>query len=123
MHEIVPPEQFGQDHWSTLLFVENIIVDHAGHLCPDDQRMRVWKYGAVKNYPTRLKGSKTIEHHDDWDCITDLIAAGILAERSIADGDKYFLTDYGWKVASQLRRWKADGLNISTFVCPVQITE
>lgn len=109
---MVPMELFGKDHWSTLLFIEHVIVDESGKLKDSDRRMRVWKYGEDKNYPTRLNDGTEVEKHDDWDCLYDLIEAGIVEHH---DDGKLNLTDRGWKIAGKLRRWKSEGKGIANF--------
>ena len=106
----IPIEKFGQDHWSTFAYVETRAVDDGGKLNP--RKMR----GDGFKYPTRLKNEENPpEGHNDWDCLFDLESAGLL----VSGGSIYpmvHLTPLGWKVASQLRQWKAAGNNFATFV-------
>lgn len=97
----VPVALFGKDHWSTFAYVETRIVDHAGMLdhnhmrCDADQhpllmsaKNRMITVGLSK-YPTKLKSSTTpnaegvfgfaeLADHDDYDCLEDMITAGLL---------------------------------------------
>jgi hypothetical protein len=100
----VPMERWGRDHWSTFAYAETGIVDHRGRLGHDHMRTHARRHPmllAAKRrvslasadgsaYPTRLKkalplGQVTGEpqpvnlpDHDDYDCIDDAIAAGLL---------------------------------------------
>lgn len=116
---------WGKDHWSTLLYLETRVVDHDGHLAPPQMR-------SGSEYPTRLKAGK-VSHHDDWDCVVDMIEQGLVTlnagphafdptrtsgrqlHRFCADGALVGLTDLGWKVAHQLRRHQAETRRSGTF--------
>lgn len=117
----IPVEKFGRDHWSTMLYVETRVVDHGGQ--PDFRHMRCdprrhpqfahipWQ----KDIPTRLAGNKHRPKHDDWDCVEDLIAAGLLEWNGTGMHPVFALTDEGWRVVSLLRRARAEGGSASTF--------
>lgn len=115
----VPMERWGKDHWSTFAFVETRIVDHRGVLDHDRMRThanrhpmlmgaksRVGRLGSSGDgsaYPTRLKralplGQVTgdpqpveLPHHDDYDCLDDAIAAGLLTVHmpKVAESGRY----------------------------------
>lgn len=88
----VPPEKFGKDHWSTFAYVETRIVDHRGTInhdhmrCDADRhpilraskRAALFGMSAATKYPTRLVAGHQRRDHDDYDCLDDLIAAGLL---------------------------------------------
>ncbi len=98
----VPIQQFGPDHWSTLLYAETVMVDCAGFQVGFDPRMRQGRahfrvmaeqyarpkrttrhsvaQGAVmdKQHSTRLHDGSVVDGHDDWHCVQDLINAGLL---------------------------------------------
>jgi len=122
----VPIADFGRDHWSTFGYVETLCVDKDG--LPDIRRMRCnpkthpglahlpWD----KAYGTRLKGHmedfpNTLPMHDDWDCIDDLIAAGLMENIGNGINPKFKLTETGLAVAAALRAHKARGGTWSTF--------
>src|SRR5271154_4036156 len=82
-------ENFGRDHWTTFLYIETCCVDHGG--MPNKVRMRCdrrrhpWFVHMNPadgmregGYPTRLRDGAELHDHDDWDCIDDLIAEGLL---------------------------------------------
>jgi hypothetical protein len=112
----VPMERWGKDHWSTFAYVETRIVDHKGKLNADHMRThanrhpmllaakRVGRmFGGGDAYPTRLKralplGQVTgdpqpveLPHHDDYDCLDDAIAAGLLTVHmpKVAESGRY----------------------------------
>jgi len=114
---------FGKDHWSTFAYIETLCVDGNGRGAPDIQRMRCIDarhpfYGHghdASAHPTRLKDGKTIEQHDDWDCIADLIAVGLLEDVGSAVNPRFKMTPRGFVVAAMLRRWKAGGGSFDAF--------
>lgn len=135
----VPVVDFGKDHWTTLAFVETLCVDSAkkgvGEI--DKRRMRTNEKrhpGHAVNRPhtgawvsgcgTRLSGywdakgepvlERLIKSHDDWDCLNDLEAAGFIEMISEANGFVR-MTEKGFGVASELRKYKAHGGMYSGF--------
>jgi len=103
--EHVPMHRWGKDHWSTFAYVETRWVDHRGMLGHDHMRCDADRhhafYGAkrraltpdlaARHYPTRLKterpaadgtwGSVDLPGHDDYDCLGDAIAEGLIEVR------------------------------------------
>ena len=73
--EVVPPTDWGKDHWSTLAFLETAAVDNKGLV--QNAHMRAHprlhpKYahtGSTGEYPTRLKDGFELKDHDDWSCM------------------------------------------------------
>lgn len=98
--EIIPREEWGRDHMSTLVYVETRAVDHSGQLMVAHLRDGV-------KYPTRLKDSELIGH-TDWHCLDDLEEAGLLINNGTGINRVYSLTDEGWKVAGLERRRRAE---------------
>lgn len=130
----VPLAVFGKDHWSTFAYLETVTVDKHGRIDHDKMRTHavrhpgemarkspvtqlVFSEDMGRNYPTRIKASVTpdadgrygaldLNDHDDYDCMADLEAAGLL-ERTSAD--TVALTALGQAVAAELRSHKAGG--------------
>jgi hypothetical protein len=112
-----PVTLFGADHWSTFAYVETRAVDHKGLLDHDRMRCHAGRHpvmlhakrrvsgapGDGSEYPTRIKASATpdpdrrygvteVPDHDDYDCLDDLIAAGLLeAKMPAADPSGVFV--------------------------------
>lgn len=90
----IPPidmSLFGRDHWSTFAYIETRIVDHKGALSHAHMRCHPQRHPVMmhakgsgmgvadgSDYPTILRGGEEARDHDDYDCVDDLIAAGLL---------------------------------------------
>lgn len=132
----VPLISFGKDHWSTFAYLETVCVDHRGE--PDKNRMRTDPKrhpGLVgsripnmtntdtlgERYPTRLRWNERLGHcdhledHDDWDCVDDLEAIGLLEWKGTGINPVFKITPLGAEIAGQLRRHKALGKNFCEF--------
>lgn len=144
--EYIPIELWGKDHWSTLAYLETCAVDYRGLV--DNRRMRCnprlhrkfahFDYLGVivdgSRYPTRTKTGE-IQRHDDWSCLEDLVAAGLIKAywrvrypEQIAGGAqaKIELTALGLKIAADLRAHKARGGSFASFsvaALPDQVLE
>ena len=133
----VPVPRFGKDHWSLLAYVETRCVDSIGNTGTlDPLRMRcnpkrhpmmaVSRFGERKwepTYGTRLRMTRTgrvpqLRTHDDWDCLEDLDAAGLVEVVSLVNGFVR-MTSSGLKIAATLRAHKAEGGVFATFRWPV----
>lgn len=118
----LPPEKWGRDHVSTLLYIETVCTDDGGK--PHVDRMRSepgrprkgWDtvrrafggWDSISRYPTRLKGGVELFGHDDWDCATDFVHAGLLLWEGTSLHPVFRLTDAGWKMAASLRKQKGE---------------
>lgn len=104
----VPPELWGRDHLSCLLYVETVCVDHRGR--PDPNRMR----------PCVIPGAPPVDSCEntlvdgtrapggDWDCVTDMEAAGLVENRGTAVNPVWGLTPCGWAAAHAVRRARGE---------------
>ena len=98
-HEPVPVDRFGDDHWSTFAYVETRTVDYKGFLGHDHMRCSLDLHGSLyslKNphgrsdgarYRTKIKDERlpdgtwsaaSLPDHDDYSCLDDCLAAGLL---------------------------------------------
>ena len=132
--DYVPVSEWGSDHWSTFAYLETRAVDAKGQI--DNRRMRanmrlhrhffwatVLHRADNKEYPTRLKGGSELKKHDDWSCLEDMVAAGLLRSWFRRVNDDAFnnsrgrveFTELGLSVAAELRRHKANGGQWSNF--------
>lgn len=114
----VPMEEWGRDHRTTMLYIETRCVDYSG--VPDAAHMRTCNgrplrgdvsgrlpSGSQEDFPTRLKDGTELSDHDDWDCVDDFEAAGLLEWQGTGMNPIFKLTDKGWEHAHNLRREKA----------------
>lgn len=128
----VPMERWGKDHWTTLLYLENVAVDHRGRIEPVKMRTsrRNWRLAGKMHgranimgkdeYPTRLKPTGAergdfvavdlLGGHDDWECMTDLRDAGLLTYEVEDEHSRNYplkvivkMTPKGRKAASEAR--------------------
>jgi hypothetical protein len=128
-------EQWGKDHWSTFAYLETCAVD--GHGIIQNAHMRCHArlhrpfvhlgFGGVPNdgskYPTLLKDGVEVQRHDDWSCLEDMVAAGLLRSWFQMRSGEYFghgvakieLTPLAWDIAGQLRTYRGEGGNYATF--------
>lgn len=112
MSEVISIDRFGKDHWSTFAYVETRVVDYGGRLSVDHMRCdtdihpqfanSANRANPNKKYPTRLRDG-IAAHHDDWSCVDDLEAAGLLEQKGTGMNPVIVLTDTGRRVVSQLR--------------------
>ncbi len=120
----VPIEQWGRDHWSTFAYAMACVTTKAGRL--DHRRMRCHPElhpglvhlppGLSGAFPgTRLKEGKTLPRHDDWDCLDDIVAAGLLTHVGTgmhpgivqALPPAWPIAKWIWKVEAEGGRWSA----------------
>lgn len=136
--DYIPMEDWGKDHWSTLAYIETREVDYKGLL--DNKHMRcnprlhrtfadkqmLASEILTKEYPTHLKNKEEVHKHDDWSCIEDMMAEGLVelywttkypTESFGSDVAKIKLTENGLVVAAKLRAYKAKGGNFAAFEC------
>ena len=133
---ITPVAKWGRDHWSTLLYVESRCVDYKGEIANERMRThpRVHRkllgdaqalYGIGGDYPTVLRNGDTIDRHDDWSCLEEMVAHGlvvVVGERDRRPSQHFTggevtvrLTDLGWRVAHRIRRDRAEGTPTATW--------
>jgi hypothetical protein len=139
----IPMDRWGKDHWSTLAYFETLVVDHKGMI--SNARMRcnarlhrnfAWMtpfspHTAESEYPTRLKGGIEQPGHDDWSCLEDMIAAGLvngyfrqLSEATFGNSQAYVeLTAAGRALANELRAHKSSGGTYATFVSKAEAAQ
>ncbi len=103
-HLHIPPEQWGRDHFTTLLYLETRVVDHDGKL--SDPHMRQ-KYSG---YPCQLRDGE-LPNHGDYECLEDMRTAGLI-DHGEGQGEvhRYELTVAGWRLAHFLRMRRGQGL-------------
>lgn len=136
---LIPISEWGHDHWSTLAYLETLCVDRGGEVNNDRMRTNPRRHRKLlgetfvrlgvqsKMCPTILGGGREVAGHDDWDCLEDLAAAGLVEwEQEDARPWESFgggrvtvrLTENGFAWAAALRAHKAGGGTFSTFTHP-----
>ncbi len=130
--KVIPMKQFGKDHWSTFAYVVTRCINHRGTIgkqhmrCDSDRHPQHFRtyIGKEVKYPTLLHGffednTKKVNDHDDWDCLDDLVVAGLLFEpkdKGTGLNPVYDVTEIGWIVSNQLDKHKAGGKYFASFV-------
>lgn len=139
-NEYVPMNKWGKDHWSTLAYVETVMVDCNGfqvgrdaHMksnrrhfrimaedCPNPKRTKNSSSLAIcmlPQYATILNDQQQVPNHDDWCCVQDMAAEGLFTVdvSGVEPGVVLHLSDYGHTVVSALRKHRADGGKFSNF--------
>lgn len=130
--EHIPMAKWGKDHWSLLGYVDVRCVDYKGVLCNDHMRTDINKHpllmsprvasvyaGSKEKYPTRLKNNEVQHDHDDWDCLDDMEAFGLVEIISLINGF-VTLTRLGSELAGLVRAHKAAGGSFATFDVPAK---
>lgn len=137
----IPMDRWGKNHWSTLAYFETLVVDRKGLI--SNARMRcnprlhrnfAWMtpfspHTAEGEYPTVLKNGDKQPSHDDWSCLEDMIAAGIINgyyrrmnEATFGNSQAYVeLTATGRALANELRAHKASGGTYANFIPQIEV--
>lgn len=107
--------QFGYDHWKLFYHLRERVTVHAGEL--DFRRMRCnqdrhpgfavngssWKH----SWGTRVKGGRCLPEHDDWDCLYDLEAVGLVKIGGTGVNPRVYLPPTGvtaWEALAKHRQ-------------------
>lgn len=131
--QFTPVSRFGKDHWATLAYVIAACEEGdkgIGQLarskmrCNPARRPLLSANRWLDSYSTRLFGffdfpdradldkaaaaGMQVIGHDDWDCLDDLEAAGIVEIFSLAN-PAVRMTPYGLDVCARLREHKVGG--------------
>ncbi len=116
--EVVPMADWGQDHWSTLAYVETVTVEHGGfemgadarmrsnrrnfrvmrEACPEPTRLGAHPGMAVVmdgDTGSRLRDGTVVAGHDDWCCLQDMAVAGLFASTPAHGGGEARTLDQG----------------------------
>ena len=119
----VSPDRWGKDHWSTFAYIEGRCVDHRGIPQPMNIQTNQNRHPGMGNnlngedYSIRLANGEELpgDQYDEWDCLDDMEAYGLLENVGTGINRRYRLTDTGKRIAGQLRGHKADGKNFASF--------
>lgn len=129
----IPVGIWGKDHWSTFAYAASCVAGNGGKI--DNRRMRTnprihrdlagITNGTIMDggkFPTLIK-ERSLPDHDDWSCIEDAVAAGLLRvffrkkNQGIFGGSeaKVELTELGWEIEKRLVSHKNSGKRFSDF--------
>lgn len=114
MSTTIPPQRWGVDHFQTFAYAGHVAHSESG--APDRDKMRCRPGSPMrgrqqalialsigdKEYPTRLRDGGTLPGHDDWSCVDDIIAAGLLENRGTGLHPEWRLTPRGLPLWSRL---------------------
>lgn len=88
----VPMHLWGRDHWTTFAYAASVATsgkreidkdkmrtDRGRHPHGTGRRSAAFATSDGADYPTRLRGGQELRDHDDWDCLEDAVAAGLLS--------------------------------------------
>ena len=112
-----PVYMWGKEHWSVLGYVESVCVNYKGK--PDLRRVyanRTRHPGLFVNrgapdteYPVRLKNGIEVHNRDEWDCIYDMEAIGMIELLGTGIHPVFKMLPLGEIVVAELRKHKAAG--------------
>jgi hypothetical protein len=80
----IPPEEWGIDHWSTLMYAETRVVNYGGtinylHMRCDGSVHEGLEHAVMAGCaPTRRHDGSDVALHDDYSCLEDMHASGLL---------------------------------------------
>jgi hypothetical protein len=135
--DMIPMEFWGKGHWSILAYIEAVMVECAGfqvgfdprmtqnrrnfrvmqEMCPRPKRTSTPHGGVAMDdkWSTLLNNSQRVIGHDDWCCIQDIAAEGLLSATSFEPKDTLHLSEKGKDLAAKLRVHKQEGGMYATF--------
>lgn len=141
--QYIPMELWGKDHWSTLAYIETVMVDSVGFQCGMDARMRSNRRNFrvmyqqcpkpkrmggrcgigvamdAEKHGSRLSDGTTVSNHDDWCCLQDAQEAGFFVDGNEVEPARFLLfSDKGKQAMAALRIHKAAGGTFGNFVFP-----
>ena len=108
---IIPIEEFGRDHWSTLAYIASCFYGRSGEIAFEKMRTnpQLHPQFATRHHSswnpewsTRLKDNNIELDHDDWHCVDDLIEADLIKWKGTGLYPKLCLTEKGNKTAFNL---------------------
>jgi hypothetical protein len=111
--ERVKVSEWGKDHWSTFGYAYLCAVDYKGKLDPTKMRRDGTKY------PTRLRGREVVGHND-FDCIEDMEAEGLLENIGTGVNPRVKITDKGHRL---VLRFQPGGETMTDYFIRVSLGE
>jgi hypothetical protein len=139
----IPMAIWGKDHWSTLAYVETVMVESAGFQVGADARMRSNRHNfrvmqeqcpkpkrpgklamgitMDPKYGSRLNDGTSVDNHDDWMCVQDMAKEGLftVGPDEMEPGVVLHFSKKGNALAEALRRHKSAGGQFAKFISSV----
>lgn len=123
---VVPPEQWGKDHWSTFAYIAHWCVQYGekGFAVSGRRHRRQMRVDSeIHPFLAHLPGhcpptilrAGTRERHDDYSCADDMEAAGLIRWEGTGANPVFYMTDLGLEVAAALNAHKTEGGTFATF--------
>ncbi len=136
----IPIEKWAKDHWSTFAYAGCVVTGKNGIPEKDKMRCCIKRHPGMRGphqqriprcgpYPTKIReGDKIVpdlqteveDWHDDYDCIEDMVAAGLLIISGTGINPVWALTDAGWAIFKSLSDFKNKGGNFIDFSVQVE---
>jgi hypothetical protein len=129
--DYIPMSHWGKDHWSTLGYVEVIMVECGGFQVGTDPRMKssrrnfrvmaqgcphpkrptlgsAFAYAMELTQSTKLNDGQVVSGHDDWACVQDMAAEGLFQQGpdAVEPGTVLTLSEKGVAIVNALREFK-----------------
>lgn len=143
--EYVPMQFWGKDHWSTLAYIETVMVECAGFQVGTDARMKTGRRNSrvmankcrqpkrpgkqssahclvmTAEQSTKLNNGQLVTGHDDWSCVQDMAAECLFvqAAHDVEPGVVLQFSVLGHEIANALREFKRNKGQYSQFRWPV----
>lgn len=138
--EYIPMVLWGKDHWTTLTYMETVMVECGGFQVGLDPRMRSHRvhyrvmyqkcrrpkrpspqYAGVVMRPehsTILNDGQQVPNHDDWCCIQDIAHEGLLTipVDHIQPKIELHLSEKGQVIVAKLRQHLMAGGSFGNFI-------
>ena len=117
---------WGKDHWSILAYLETKCVDSKnGEGKPNPLQIQTNhnRHPFMGNnldgaeFGIRLRGDVELPgpDYDEWDCLDDAERLGLIENLGTGINRLYKFTEFGIKIANQIRAHKARGGNFADF--------
>ena len=108
---MIEMKRWGKDHWSTFAYVvapsNHGVIDRVHMRCnPARHPGLAHSHSGGKQFPTRLAGGVELHDYDDYDCVDDIEAAGLIEVHGTAQYPTVKLTKKGLWYASRI--WEAE---------------
>jgi hypothetical protein len=127
---VVRPSLWAKDHLTALMYLESHLTDRGPFWARPNEKMRTNPYTFGRDVPispgvkrwdiftghnsTKLVEGALVDGHDDWSCLWDMGALGLLSYHPTKDAQGHFfqvkLTPTGDSLVAELRRLRRAGL-------------